>query len=192
MKSGKSIFKLSRSQWTSIAVLASSLGVAAAVTLPFPTFTAGTPISASQVNANFAALANAQLSAADSATAVTALSVTAVELLGIDFTCPADGFVLAQGHTVVDITHVAGTGENVFVKLSTAVETGPGGLGWTQAVALGAWPSSGGVVRLPTSVSSRFACTGGVAARYRINASLASGATAQALFHVLVLNYSSN
>jgi len=58
MKSGKSIFKLSRSQWISVAVLASSLGIAAAVTVP-NTFTAGTAVSSSQVNANFTALGNA-------------------------------------------------------------------------------------------------------------------------------------
>ena len=192
MKSGKKLLKLSRSQWISVAVLASSLGLAVAVTIP-NTFTTGTAISSAQMNANFSALAtavnNSNLSAASSATAVTALSSTAVELLGIDFTCPADGFVMAQGHTVVEINHVLNVGENVFVKLSTAVETGAGGLGWTQAIAQSSWPA-GSAFRMPTSVSSRFACTGGVAARYRINASMVTGTTANALFHVLVLQYS--
>lgn len=57
MESRKRIFMLSRSQWISVAVLASSLGVAAAVGLT--TFTAGTTISASAVNSNFTALNNA-------------------------------------------------------------------------------------------------------------------------------------
>lgn len=71
MKSGRSIFKMSRSQWIGVAVLASSLGLAAAVTVP-NTFTAGTPISASAMNANFAALANA----------VPAISTQSASILG--------------------------------------------------------------------------------------------------------------
>jgi hypothetical protein len=55
-KKRKGTFELSRSQWISVAILASSIGIAAAVTIP-NTFTAGTTISAAQVNDNFAALA---------------------------------------------------------------------------------------------------------------------------------------
>jgi hypothetical protein len=214
MKSGKKLFKLSRSQWIGVAVLASSLGLAVAVTIP-NTFTAGTAISAAQMNANFAAmgtavtaaettlataqgqistlqtaLSNSSLSAASNASGITALTTTPVELLGIDFTCPANGFVMAQAHTVVVIDHTNTIAENVFVKVSTAVETGSVTLGWTQVIVPAALPTVAGF-RIPTSVSSRFSCTGGVAARYRLNASLPNGAgTADARFHVLVLHYS--
>ncbi len=58
MKSVKNIFKLSRTQWISVAVLASSLGLAVAVTVP-NTFVANTLISATAVNDNFQALVSA-------------------------------------------------------------------------------------------------------------------------------------
>jgi hypothetical protein len=59
MKSLKKLLKLSRGQWISVAVLASSLGLAVAVTIPSTPFVAGTPASASEVNANFTTLATA-------------------------------------------------------------------------------------------------------------------------------------
>ena len=77
MKSGKSIFKLSRSQWISVAVLASSLGLAVAVTVP-NSFTAGTPASATQVNDNFTALVTA-VTAAETALTTAQARITALE-----------------------------------------------------------------------------------------------------------------
>jgi hypothetical protein len=52
MKSLKKLLKLSRTQWISVAVLASSLGLAVAMTA-IPHFTTGTPISSTQMNTNF-------------------------------------------------------------------------------------------------------------------------------------------
>ena len=77
MKSGKRIFKLSRSQWISVAVLGSSLGLALAVTVP-NTFTAGTPASATQVNDNFTALVGA-VTTAEGQIASTTTALTAAQ-----------------------------------------------------------------------------------------------------------------
>lgn len=54
----RNLFNLSRSQWMGVAILASSLGVAGAVTIP-NTFTAGTAISSGAMNNNFSTLAGA-------------------------------------------------------------------------------------------------------------------------------------
>jgi hypothetical protein len=82
MKSAKELLKLSRSQWISVAVLASSLGLAVAVTIP-NTFTTGTAISSAQMNANFAALG----------TAVTAVE-TALPLMWADTDSAGGGTTL--------------------------------------------------------------------------------------------------
>ena len=126
MKSGKSIFKLSRSQWISVAVLASSLGLALAVTVP-NTFTAGTPASATQVNDNFTALvtavtaaeaalttANAQIATlnsklplawASSDTTPGGITITAggkTEVNSVSINAPAAGFVVISGSVFIN------------------------------------------------------------------------------------------
>ena len=82
MESRKNILKLSRSQWISVAVLASSLGLAIAVTIP-NSFTAGTTISATQMNANFTALGTAVT------TAETALAAAQTQITALNSTQPA-------------------------------------------------------------------------------------------------------
>jgi hypothetical protein len=126
MKSGKSIFKLSRSQWISVAVLASSLGLAVAVTVP-NSFIAGTPASATQVNDNFTALvtavtaaeaalttANAQIATlnsklpllwASSDTGTLGVNVVAggrTTVNSLSITAPSDGFLVISGHVFVN------------------------------------------------------------------------------------------
>jgi len=149
MKSGKNIFKLSRSQWISVAVLASSLGLAAAVTLPFPTFTAGTPASATQVTQNFTTLATAVTTAEAALTAaqaqITALNgklplvfaatdttlsgviVTAggrTTINSVPITVPAAGFLVISGFVFINNDGVANT--YVLNPLIDGVDVFPG------------------------------------------------------------------
>lgn len=105
MKSVKNIFKLSRAQWISVAVLASSLGLAVAVTLP-NIFVAGTTISAGQVNANFAALNGAlPLVWASTDTTGGGISITAggkTEVNSVSINAPAAGFVVISGSVFIN------------------------------------------------------------------------------------------
>jgi len=122
MKSGKSIFKLSRSQWIGVAVLASSMGLAAAVTVP-NIFSAGSTISASQVNANFAALGNYG----------SILSVVRVQAPTPDIvtlataSCPAGGFATGGGCAINTATAAS------VVKIDEPVVAGTAPTGWTCA-----------------------------------------------------------
>ena len=97
VKSGKSIFKLSRSQWISVAVLASSLGLAAAVTIP-NTFVPGATISAAQVNANFAAtVQNKSVATCSAEVFNVALTATIADINSVSITVPGPGTVLVSG-----------------------------------------------------------------------------------------------
>jgi hypothetical protein len=113
MEPGKNFFKLSRSQWISVAVLASSLGVAAAVSLT--TFTAGTTISASAVNANFTALNNAlpQVWASTDSTAggvTVSATATPQTVNSVSINVPAGGHLIIAGSVFInnDSTTVGG------------------------------------------------------------------------------------
>ena len=132
MKSLKKLLKLSRGQWISVAVLASSLGLAVAVTVP-NSFTTGTAISASQMNANFVALvtavttaetaittANTQIATLNTAVtrqsgikfsnniAETPVTVAAV-MQAVTVTAPTAGFVVVNtsGYFVLGATGLA-------------------------------------------------------------------------------------
>lgn len=97
------MFKLSRSQWVSVAILISSLGLAAAVTIP-NVFTSGTSISSSQVNANFSALGTAVTAAestlanirmiAKNSGAVNSGTATSAAATLLNFTAPSSGNML--------------------------------------------------------------------------------------------------
>jgi len=106
MEPRKSIFQLSRSQWIGIAVLASSLGVAAAVSLT--TFTAGTTISASAVNSNFTALNNAlpQVWASSDSTSggitVSPATSTPQTINSVSINVPAAGHLIISGGVFVN------------------------------------------------------------------------------------------
>ena len=117
MEKRKSIFKLSRGQWISVAVLASSLGVAGAVTIP-NTFTAGTTISAAQVNANFNALATTQPAAKTFQTTSASFPGTEGDLKTFSVTTPGAGQVMITMGGYVRIAHATGTGSAVslFVR----------------------------------------------------------------------------
>src|SRR4051794_13279935 len=98
-------WRLSRSQWISVAVLASAVGVAGAVSLT--TFTAGTQISASAVNANFTALNNALPQVWASADSTNGgLSVTASSLTQtintLSITAPSAGHLIMAGSVYVN------------------------------------------------------------------------------------------
>jgi hypothetical protein len=122
MKSGKNIFKLSRSQWIGVAVLASSMGLAAAVTVP-NIFVPNTPISASQMNANFAALGNFG----------SILSVVRVQAPTPDIvthataSCPAGRFATGGGCAINTATAAS------VVKIDEPVVIGTAPTGWTCA-----------------------------------------------------------
>jgi hypothetical protein len=118
---------------------------------------------------------------------------TVVEIVGVNFTCPADGFVIAQGYITVDIDHVNGTQDNMFIKLSKTVEVGCCVQGWTQVVWQTTLPTST-ANRLPASVTARFSCSAGVAERYRINAQMVQGAgnSDQAGWGTIIAQFSPN
>ena len=127
MKSGKKLFKLSRSQWISVAVMASSLGLAAAVTLPFPSFTAGTPAKASEVQGNFTTLANAVTALESAATGfdeqtvdtIVSLTTTTVDLATFTIVAPTNGFVIVTGNGAFQLNHVTAAQTFARVFLST-------------------------------------------------------------------------
>lgn len=110
MKSETSIIKLSRSQWISVAVLASSLGLAAAVTIP-NVFTAGTTISASQVNANFNALNGALplvWASTDQGAGGTVVAAGTTTINSVSINAPSAGNLLVSGSVFVNNEDVAG------------------------------------------------------------------------------------
>ena len=110
MESRKNIFKLTRSQWISVAVLASSLGLAIAVTIP-NTFTAGTTISASAVNANFNALNSALplvWAATDTGSAGTTLVAAGRTIINsVPINAPSAGNLVVSGMVFVNNNDVA-------------------------------------------------------------------------------------
>jgi hypothetical protein len=111
MESRKNIFKLNRSQWISVAVLASSLGVAAAVSLT--TFTPGTTISATAVNANLTALNNAlpqvwaSTDSASAGTTVTPATSTPQTINTVSINVPTSGHLIISGSAFVNNGSVA-------------------------------------------------------------------------------------
>ncbi len=109
MKFGKNLFKLSRSQWIGVAVLASSLGLAGAVTLT--TFTAGTQISATDVNNNFSALNNAlplAWASTDTIALGTVVAAGTTTINSVSITAPSNGNLLVSGSVFVNNEDVAG------------------------------------------------------------------------------------
>ncbi len=117
MKSVKNIFKLSRTQWISVAVLASSVGLAAAVTVT--SFTSGTLISASAMNANFTALVNALPAVKTLQTTSSGLFPAAEgDLRTFPVTTLGAGQVVITMSGYLRITHTTGTASQIslFVR----------------------------------------------------------------------------
>ncbi len=95
LKSGRKLLKLSRGQWISVAVLASSLGLAAAVTIP-NTFVTGAVISSSQMNDNFTALATQSGIRFSNNTLETAATSTDTVMQALTITAPTAGFLVVN------------------------------------------------------------------------------------------------
>ena len=173
MKSGKQLLKLSRTQWISVAVLASSLGLAgAAVTIPFQTFTGGTAISASQVNANFAALANSMPAAKTVTGGFTSVTtVTTVDALSLTVTPPSDGFVIVTGSGNLGINiATAGGQERINVYLTTT----SGGTSGTHQFLISNPGVTGGQLWAPFSIQDIFPVTGGTPSTFYLTAAKAA------------------
>ena len=164
----------------------------------FTDFTTGTTISSSEMNTKLNALKDAvnqsSLTASNSISSYVSIpGATAVEILGVDFTCPANGFVIAQGHVLVRFNHVTGTSDEMYIKVDKTVNTSFSSAGFNYAMA----PSAAGTdasYRVPVSVNARFSCTAGTAERYRINGSTISGGDASdvAGFGTIIVQYSPN
>jgi len=156
----------------------------------FSDFTSGTTISAAEMNAKLNALKNAVNAASKTDQAyftVTggggglAITGTAQEVVGRDFTCPADGFVVATSSTHIFILNTA---PNVFLQTRTSL-TNPASLDPGFAFATGPGNFTVSTVR-------RFSCSNGVLVRYSVMArDVSVGASASdASFSTLVLQYS--
>jgi hypothetical protein len=171
MKSEKSFFRLSRSQWISVAVLGSSLGLAvAAVTIP-NSFTAGTTISATQVNDNFLTLGNAMPAISQTAASgsVPIPDATVVNVRTITFTAPANGFVVVtgQGNVEIDQTVVGSVGVQLYLT------TVSGGTSASDKVWAG-FSNAGGTTQFfwlaPFSLTRIYPVTGGTSYTYFLTA----------------------
>ena len=165
----------------------------------FTDFTTGSTISSSEMNAKLNALKNAVNNAGLTAqntqgdSIVSIPSDTAVEIVGVDFTCPADGFVIAHGHLIVDLNHATGTTDNMSIKVAKTIDASFPGDGWTQALVPSSYPTTPNT-RIPVYVSARFSCTAGIAERYRINGATVTGADAsdEARWATIIVQYSPN
>lgn len=173
--------------------------VIAYAAVSFTDFTSNTPILASEMNAKLNALKdavnNASLTAQNTQNSTVSIpDATAVEIVGVDFTCPADGFVIAHGHIVVDLNHTTGTTDNMYIKIAKTVDTSfPWDGGFTQAIVPNPYPTTADA-RIPVYVSARFPCSAGIAERYRINGSAQQGGDALDLagYGNIIVQYSPN
>jgi hypothetical protein len=171
-----------------VAALGASAVVIAAVT--FSDFTTGTTISASEMNTKLNALKNAVNAASKTDQAyftVTGgggalpLTGSAQEVVGLDFTCPADGFVVATSSTHITITTLLS-----IAQLQTRTsQTSPSSLEPGFAFATGIGNSTVSTVR-------RFSCSNGVLVRYSVMAreAIVGATTSDASYSTLVLHYS--
>jgi hypothetical protein len=165
----------------------------------FTDFTTGSTISSSEMNAKLNALKNAVNNASLTAQGiqgdliVSIPSDTAVEIVGVDFTCPADGFVIAHGHLIIDLNHTTGISDNMYIKVAKTIDASFPGDGWTQAFVPSSYPTTA-QTRIPVYVSARFSCIGGIAERYRINGAAMMGADAsdEARWATIIVQYSPN
>ncbi|MDI6801787.1 MAG: hypothetical protein QMD01_07050 [Thermodesulfovibrionales bacterium] len=93
----------------------------AAVNIPY-TFTSGTTAKASEVNANFQALANSMPAVKTTyvATAENITSTTGVQIHSIQVTSPSTGnVIISASGTVCIFNHTNGNTDNVMLKVST-------------------------------------------------------------------------
>ena len=138
-------------------------------------------------------VATTSLSAQAVQTIQIVVAAASTEIIGVDFTCPANGFVIAQGYITADINHTNGITDNMYVKISKSIETGCCVEGWSQTIVQSAFPTTG-ANRSPVHVTARFACTAGTPERYRINANMVQGADAsdKAGWGTIVVQYVPN
>ena len=138
-------------------------------------------------------VATTSLSAQAVQTIQIVVAAASTEIIGVDFTCPANGFVIAQGYITADINHTNGITDNMYVKISKSIETGCCVEGWSQTIVQSAFPTAG-ANRSPVHVTARFACTAGTPERYRINANMVQGADAsdKAGWGTIVVQYVPN
>jgi len=125
MKSLKKHLRLSRAQWISVAVLASSLGLAAAVTIPF-NFNTGDTLLASSMNANFAAVANqGSIVATATTNSGTIINGSCVNpgARSVSITAPVAGRVIISGQMVLEFNHATALTDEVDVYIGTASAT---------------------------------------------------------------------
>jgi len=171
-----------------IAALGASVYGIAAVT--FSDFTTGTTISASEMNTKLNALKNAVNAASKTAQAyftvtnggvALPLTGTPQEVVGLDFTCPADGFVVATSSTHI---FIVSAGPTVQLQTRTSL-TSPASLEQGFAQATLDQDSTVSTVR-------RFSCSNGVLVRYSVmarDAGMGAGIS-NASFSTLVLQFS--
>ena len=162
-------------------------GYAAFTDITFSDFTTGTTISANAMNAKLNLLKDSineikfafKTDQAFYTTPDIPLSTTSVEVVGLDFTCPAEGFVVATSSTNILF---AATAQPILQVRNS--QTDPNAVEAGFAFELGSGANS------TVSSVGRFPCSDGVLVRYSVMARDASGAISSASFSTLVLQFS--
>jgi hypothetical protein len=151
--------------WRAVCACAVALGAARPVwgqtTVP-NTFSAGTTISASEVNQNFTALTNAMPSATTAYNYNNGnLSSSAVAIVGVSITPPVDGVVFVTGAVTYTITQTIAGNDNVAIWIDETV--GGTRIASCRDVRLGLNTTGGAAQTLVTSpsVSQVFDVKGG-------------------------------
>lgn len=173
-------FKPTRSQFIAAAILATSMGLSyAAVSLIPNTFTAGTPASAADVNANFSAVEASipGINVSDDQT-YSPVSATAGTVAQITVTPPANGYVLLQYSGIADIAHTNGTLDEVRVEISDTAGMITFEPSFNLVEVTSAQPSSGDEYYSPIQTQRLFPVTANVTKTFYVRADLHSGTTA--------------
>jgi len=150
----RNFLKLSRSQWIGVAIMTPSLGLALAVTMP-ASFTAGTPISASQVNANFSALNGAlpllwaSTDTTNLGTSVSAAGRTTINSVAISV--PAAGNLVISGSVFI-VNSTAGSTNYLLDPLIDGAGFIPGATPSLEAIYASS-PTAGVVFTLSYTVT---------------------------------------
>ena len=140
----------------------------AAVTVP-NTFTSGTTISSSQVNANFTALGNAMpaVKAVESTNYTTVTSTSGQNILSLTVTPPVNGYIILTGSGDVGIAQSVATNNYAYISLTTT--SGAFSAANSTSMVLGT-SSPIGLQWVPLSITAVFPVTGGVATTFYLTA----------------------